>query len=265
MCQEADPLHHIHGIYAQLNPCAWLHMLYDENNLTWERDSHFILDGIYSGFRVIDPSSTIPIYEVNNYKSCSTATAHAKVTKTLCSELQSGKISYVNVDKTQIHALGALPKSNGDIRIITDCSKPDKLSVNNYMKDVFSKFSYNRLDDVISQVQQNNYMATLDLQSAYRAVAIHPDNGSNFGLSWDFGQGKRMMCDNFLWFGTKVAPFIFDQLTDSISLHMHRMGYKCFNYLDDFIVIGPDYTSTREAELYLIHLLRKLRFYISWP
>ena len=70
-------------------------------------------------------------------------------------------------------------------------------------------------------------MATIDLQSAYRAVPIHPDNRKSLGLSWDFGQGEVLMEDNFLGFGTKVAPFIFDRLTDSISLYMTSLGYTC--------------------------------------
>ena len=64
------------------------------------------------------------------------------------------------------------------------------------------------------------------------------------------------MCDNFIGFGTKVAPFMFDRLTDSVSRHTNRLGYKWFNYLDDFILIGLDYASTCKAQRYLIKLLR---------
>ena len=108
-------------------------------------------------------------------------------------------------------------------------------------------------------------MATIDLQAAYRAVPILPDNRKSFGLVWDFGDGPINMQDNFLCFGTKIAPFIFSRLTDSISRHMLAKGYVCYNYLDDFIVIGSSYQNTCDAQLYLISLLRRLGFYISWP
>ena len=50
-------------------------------------------------------------------------------------------------------------------------------------------------------------MATIDLQSAYRAVTILPENRKSLGLSWDFGQGPLTLRDNFLGFDTKKAPF----------------------------------------------------------
>ena len=85
-------------------------------------------------------------------------------------------------------------------------------------------------------------MATIDLQSAYRAVTILPENRKSI----------------------LKKPLFFYLLTDSISRHMIRHGYTCFNYLDDFIIIGTSYEATKMAQLYLIRLLRKLGFYISW-
>ena len=133
------------------------------------------------------------------------------------------------------------------------------------MKEVFSKFAYTKLDHVIAHARPNFFMATLDLQSAYRAVPINPDHRRHFGLTWNFVSGEKIMCDNFLGFDTRIAPYIFDRLTDSVSHDMIQQGYTCFNYLDDFMIIGPDYNSTVEAQLYLIALLRRLGFYISWP
>ena len=235
------------------------------NEDDWDPDSHFILDGVYNGFRVIDPNSTVPIYHVHNYKSCYSPAAYAKVSHTLAQELSNDKLSLSTDRPTQIHAMGALPKKDGGIRIITDCSMPRKSSVNNYMKNVFSHFSYNTIDEVIKHVKPNCFMATIDLQSAYRAVPIHPDNRENFGLVWNFGNEDVYIVDNFLGFGSKVAPFIFNRLTDAVSRHMKNQGYVCYNYLDDFIIVGQSYDATRNAQLYLINLLRRLGFYISWP
>ena len=240
-------------------------MLYDDSTDTWDRDSHFILDGVFHGFRVLDRDCTIPIYRVENYKSCYNTTACSKLEKTLHDKLINGKLSVTSQTPRNVHAMGALPKQNGNIRIITDCSKPNFISVNNYMKEVFSTFSYTKLDDVISQIGQGDYMATIDLESAYRAVPILPENRQSFGLAWDFGSGEVLMCDNFLGFGTKIAPFIFDRMTDSVSRFMQRNSFKCYNYLDDFIIIGSDEESTKQAQLLLIRTLRRLGFYISWP
>ena len=264
-CREADPHHYIQGIYSQLNPAAWVDILYDRHLHVWDQDAHFLLDGVFNGFQVLDNNSDLTTYHVPNYNSCFDELTKSKISKTITSELSACKLSIVPNPPSQIHALGAIPKSNGDVRIITDCSEPKKQSVNNYMKQVFSRFSYNQLDDVIPHIMPGYFMATVDLQSAYRAVPIHPKNRENFGLSWNFGEGDVWMTDNFLGFGTKVAPFIFNRITDSISRHMSSHNYTCFNYLDDFIIIGSNYEETKEAQLYLIATLRRLGFYISWP
>ena len=84
----------------------------------------------------------------------------------------------------QIHALGAVPKPNCSVRHITDCSRPDKLSLNNFMRETFSTFTFNTIETIIKA-----YMATVDLQDAYRSVPIHENDRKHFGLRWDFGQG----------------------------------------------------------------------------
>ena len=164
----------------------------------------------------------------------------------------------------QVHALGAIPKPNGSVRHITDCSRPKHHSVNNYMKDTFSTFSFNTLDDAINDVKNNSYMATIDLQDAYRSVPIHPIDRKHFGLSWDFGNGPVYLVDNFLCFGSKCSAFIFNRLTDAVSRFMQYQGYVCYNYLDDFILIADSFEEAKQAQLLLIKTLREIGFYISW-
>ena len=106
------------------------------------------------------------------------------------------------------------------------------------------------IDDVLQYIKSGSFMATLDLQSAYQAVPLHPDKRASFGIRWDFGQGDVTLCDNFLGFGTKVAPFIFDRMTDSISSRMWNCGFMCFNYLNDFIVIADTYEQSKQAQVY---------------
>ena len=237
-------------------------MLYD--GFSWDPDALFILDGVYNGFRVVDPGASIPVYDCKNYISCFNNGNTEKMNNILYNELATGKVSVTTLKPTQIHALGAILKPNGSIRHITDCSRPDHLSVNNYMKATFSSFSFNTIDDVILDVKPNSYMATVDLQSAYRSVPIHPDDRHHFGLRWNFGEGPVLLTDNFLCFGSKCSAFIFNRLTDAVSRYMKSQGYNCYNYLDDFIVIADSYDAARSAHLFLINILRRLGFYISW-
>ena len=254
--------HSIHGIRSPLNPNHWACLLLDGE--CSDKDALFILDGVYNGFRVVDPSAVIPLYECKNYNSCFTDDNLSKMNDVLLSELAAEKISYADSKPLQIHALGAVPKPNGSVRHITDCSMPTKISVNNFMKETFSSFSFNTLDDIIGDVSRDCFMATVDLQDAYRWVPIHPDDRKHFGLNWGFGNGPIYLTDNFLCFGSKCSAFIFNRLTDSISRYMIKNGFCCYNYLDDFILIGSTYNDACTAQRFLIATLRKLGFYISW-
>ena len=71
------------------------------------------------------------------------------------------------------------------------------------MKQTFSAFSFNTFDSVIKDVSPNRYMATIDLQDAYRSGPIHPTDKTHFGLRWNFGEGSVYLTDNFLCFGSR--------------------------------------------------------------
>ena len=252
----------INDVYSPLRPAAWCNMLcYDE---MWDEDALFILDGVYNGFAVVDKDADISTYCCSNYNSCFKDDNYNKMSSILKSELDSDKLSFAAASPHQVHALGAVPKPNGAVRHITDCSRPALSSVNNYMKETFSRFSFQTIDDVIKQISPNCFMATIDLQDAYRSVPIHPDNRKHFGLQWDFGEGPAFMTDNFLCFGSKCSAYIFNRLTDAVTRYIHRLGHKCFNYLDDFIIIADSFAEACKIQNLLISTLRCLGFYISW-
>ena len=261
-CLAAKDYHHIEGIYSPLRPKEWHKMLFSGELPDF--DALFILDGVLNGFKVTDPEALIPIYDCQNYKSCFAMDYASKLNNILLTELETGKVSISSSKPTQIHSLGAIPKPNGSVRHITDCSMPDKRSVNNFMKKTFSSFSFDTIDDVVTKVKPGDFMATIDLQDAYRSVPIHPDDRTHFGLRWDFGFGPTYLTDNFLCFGSKCSAFIFNRLTDAVTRFMRRSGYTCFNYLDDFIIIASSYSDATLAQNVLISTLRKLGFYISW-
>ena len=237
-------------------------MLYDGSS--WDPDSLFILDGVCHGFKAVDPQSAVPIYDCDNYRLCFESNNFGKMNAILCKELEAHKVSITINKPSQIHALRAIPKPNGSVRHITDCSRPIHSSVNNFMKNTFSSFCFNTLDDVIVDVKPESFMATVDLQDAYRSVPIHPDDRHHFGLRWYFGNGPVYLTDNFLCFGSKCSAFIFNRLTDAVARYMRSQGFNCYNYLDDFIIIAESYNAAHKAQLFLISTLRSLGFYISW-
>lgn len=78
-------------------------------------------------------------------------------------------------------------------------------------------------------------------------------------------QRRLILEDNFLCFGTRTAPVIFNMISDSIARMMHNKGVKCWNYLDDFLTCSSDSRQAYNDLDSLIKLLRSLGFYISWP
>ena len=55
-------------------------------------------------------------------------------------ELSEGYLKIVKSKPTCIHKMGAVPKPDGGIRPITDCSMPKDISVNNFCNDIIQDF-----------------------------------------------------------------------------------------------------------------------------
>ena len=101
-----------------------------------------------------------------NYKSVYEPVNMAKLDGIIGKELAEG---YLNIDKNKpdcIHSMGAVPKPDGGIRPIINCSMRKDISVNNYCVDIIEEFQYKHVDNVLSMLQEEDYMA------AYRALPI---------------------------------------------------------------------------------------------
>ena len=79
----------------------------------------------------------------------------------------------------------------GGIRPITDCSMPKNISVNNYCADIIQDFQYKNVDHVLAMLQEGDYMAVVDIKSAYRAVPIFPDHRRYLGLKWEINRQNK--------------------------------------------------------------------------
>ena len=254
--------HYIGGIYSQLRPAGWIDELCCGG--VWDEDAHFLLDGVVYGFRVVDPGANITPYECENYASATKEPNHSKLQDLLIDELDNDKMSFSVITPTCVHALGVITKPSGAIRPITDCKRPIGQSVNSYMQSTFSTFSYVTVDDAIGLMSPGCWMSCVDLQSAYRSVCIHPGDRKFCGLSWNFGDGPVYLTDNCISFGQRSAPFIFARLTDFVTRSMHRRGYNCLSYLDDFFLVESSQEKCNESMSELLKILRKLGFYIAY-
>ena len=94
---------------------------------------------------------------------------------------------YLSADTVPIciHNVFCVPKFGGDCyRAIIDCSKPSGYSVNNFVYQVCTKSSYNGVDDLVGNMKDFDYIATIDIKDAYRAIWIHPSDRPRQGIIW---------------------------------------------------------------------------------
>ena len=260
--------HYLYDVRSQMNPCAWRKMLCGGNNSVFgvgkmDVDSHFLLDGIMHGFKLINPTADIVGYFSKNYASA-TESARVEIDEIIRNEIEAGKLTVCEKDPVCVHALGAVPKASGGFRPITDASKPLGSSINCHMEDTFKTFKYKSVDMVADALQKGWFMSVTDISAAYRSILIRPSDRTYQGLRWEVDGEDKPLVDNYLSFGTRVAPCVFSRITDSIARFMEASGYRCWNYLDDFLVMGATFDECRQGQLLLHKTLRDLGFYIAY-
>ena len=176
----------------------------------------------------------------------------------LAPDILSGRVVEVNSIKFS-NAVGLISKhSSSEMRRITDLSRPRGHSVNESVPD--RHFKFQTLECAMAMMDQNSYMAILDIRHAYRNIVIRPSD-------WDlqsFTIGTRNFQDRCLSFGLKIAPEVFTRFTQAVLRIMHRLGHpKIMAYLDEFFMTGT-LSQVWNTFCTLIHVLQNLGFYIHW-
>ena len=233
-------LHLIGGFPCDLKPCRAAGFLLGSSALNsisiQERD--YLWNGLVNGFSIVDqdcPSA----YMCDNYDSITGDKFYMEMSDLLRDELASSKVTIKENQPRCVHSLGAVVKANGKLRPITDCSRPEGLSINNYMSSTFESFSYNSVDDAVSILVKDNFMAVVDVSAAYRSVNVAADHAPFQGLHWDFGEGPVWLLDRRLCFGLRCAPNIYNAISNFIVRIANSWGAdRIVNYLNDFLVIA---------------------------
>ena len=176
-------VHLIGGHPTQLLPCRAAEFLFGDNRLDSIDDDEtlYLWEGLVKGFAIVDADCPTT-YFCQNYDSILESKAYDEMSATLKQELDEHKVSIVLENPQCVHSLGAVWKSNGKLRPITDCSRPDGVSINNFMDSTFKSFTYNSIQDAVDILAPRDYMAVVDISSAYCSVSVKADQVKYQGL-----------------------------------------------------------------------------------
>ncbi|MES9882075.1 MAG: reverse transcriptase domain-containing protein [Sedimenticola sp.] len=244
-----------------LNMAAW------ESELDGDVDKQFLLAGIRNGFDIIDNDTVITPAKCGNHPSAQPdSPLYEKATKQVLTEIELG--NYVVAEGPNepciISPMAAIPKPDGGVRLIHDCSRPDGLSVNDHCSTDW-KQKIARIDDAAKLMSPGCFFAKVDLKSAYRSVSIGKHSQNVTGFQWNINGENITLRDTKLPFGAKLAPGIFHRITQAVKRMMARRGYDLVVvYLDDFLIVSESFKQCAEALQCLIRLLRRLGFAIHW-
>ena len=236
-----------------------------ESELQNDSDRDFILDGVKNGFNIIDDNANITRVRCSNHPSAKPGSPlYDKASAQVQREIEAGNYAICESKPAIISPMAAIPKPDGDVRLIHDCSRPAGKAVNDYCTaDWHQKFS--RVDDAAALMTPGCYFSKVDLRSAYRSVKISVQSQKVTGFKWNFGDKDVYLKDTKLPFGAKLSPGIFHRLTQAVKRMMARRGFNLLIvYLDDFLIISKSKEVCAQALNCLIQLLRKLGFAIHW-
>ena len=240
---------------------------------TWERelandeDRDFLINGLMYGFDIIDAGREKDVLSVEreNYASAKCAENRDKVEARLLAEIKEGNYVVVKNKPKIISALGAIPKPDGDVRLIHDCSQPFGSSLNDY--STIDSVKYQSVNDALNMIRPHWYQCKIDLRWAYRVCGINPAHYAFTGLKWRFSgdNDDTYLIDTRLSFGARKSPHIFHRLTQAVKRMMARRGFDAVVvFLDDFYCAAETWEKCCEVQSTLIFLLRSLGFHINW-
>jgi hypothetical protein len=237
-----------------------------EAELEGDPDKDFLLSGIKCGFPLIDNEAELPCssVEVANYKSATSPSVISRVEAQIKAELAEGNYIATSEKPIIISALGAIPKSDGGIRLIHDASRPEGHSLNDLASQEECKLQ--SFKDALDIINPGCYCAKIDLKNAYRSCGIREADTILTGLKWKFiGTDKYVYFkDCRMPFGARRAVYNFHKISQAIKRMMTLRGYNIVVFYDDFFLAEKDFQTCLKSYNTLIKLLRSLGFSINW-
>ncbi|CAG2237511.1 unnamed protein product [Mytilus edulis] len=266
--QDCRMMHHCAICMSSSHSAISGHGHSNHSDKAWNRllpasadDRDFILNGVKDGFKLSVVYGPHLLVDRTNYSSA--FRFHRAVEKQIKLEIELGNYVVTKTKPIIISSIGAIEKSNGDVRIIHDASLPTGISLNSYTTD--TSCSYMDLRHALKIIKRNDYLGKIDLKSAYRSVKCHDSDYPLTGLQWTFNgdDSPTYMYDAKLPFGHARSPKIFQQLSASVCEIMKcTYNITCIAYLDDILVIADTEDTVEGCSRYSLLCCRIYLYFI---
>lgn len=113
---------------------------------------------------------------------------------------------------------------------------------------------------VLKLLEKNYYMCTIDLKDAYYTIPIF-EHHKRFLSFWYMGVVYQY---KVLPFGLSSAPYTFTKLCKPIVSYLRKEGIYCIVYLDDYLILNPDYKTCKSQTKLATNLLESLGFLVNY-
>lgn len=143
-------------------------------------------------------------------------------------------------------------KSDGSFRFVLNLKK-----LNQFIHTEHFKIEDGRT--VVNLLSRGDFLATIDLESAYFLVPIHEESRKYLRFIFK-EQMFEFVC---LPFGLNVAPYVFTKILKPVMSFLRVQGFRSVIYLDDILCLGDSKVNCSENINATVKLLVSLGFLLQ--
>jgi len=210
----------------------------------------FVLNAI-SGYTI--PFRSIPTQSHEPTQREYTVLENSHIDICIAKLLNIGAIVNAQPEPDQfVSTIFAVPKSDGSFRLILNLKK-----INEYIDIVHFKMEDYRA--VCNLLQEDSYMASVDLQDAYHLIPVLRDQQKYLRFRWR-GKLYQYTC---LPFGLATAPRVFTKVMRPVMASLRSEGNLSVQYLDDILLLGLTKMLCNINVQHTVSLLKRLGFLIN--
>ncbi|PPQ94251.1 hypothetical protein CVT25_004971 [Psilocybe cyanescens] len=222
---------------------AWEEALHHTNLFYKFSDVPFgICNGFDMGIKTTPSSTYTPPNHTSALKQPQAVLSH--IQKELSLSRYTGPFSRSKLESLigsfRTSPLGVVPKAgtSDEFRLVQDFSfprnNPDQRSVNSEIDMDEFRCDWGTFDEIVSIVRNApplSEAATLDVDSAFRRIPIHPSQQSSFVIGWQ----NLYYIDHAAPFGAASSGGVFGRTADALMAIFHSKEIIARNWVDDFV------------------------------